>query len=131
MSKDLYDAHIKVGEQNIDNEVYEDTMLKGKLSYPAIKITTVSQISKHSYHAIKNSFDLKNGSHFLYVSVNGKLVCIGKIDLNIANIHRLENLLRRLKPVIAVKENEESDYREVKSSELVNTIELKLNSYYI
>lgn len=123
---EMYNAHIKVGEQNIDKTEYDEMILKGELKYPVIRVTTELQISKHSFNAIKNSFDLKNGTHYLYVYIGDKLICIGKVNLDISSIHRLKNLLRRLKPVIDISESVEDEFKEINVKDLVNTIELEI-----
>lgn len=126
LDKDLKNLHVKIGEQNIDSDSFDDILLKGKLKYPSIKFKIEGKVSVHSFNALKNCFSFKEGSHYFVLEAGGALRSIGKMDLNIDNIYRLESLFKRLNPEISVIENEGDDFKVISSKDLVDTIELKV-----
>lgn len=125
--KDMaYDSHIKLGLQHINNEYFGDIIMKGKLLYPAVVIKTETVPGKYTFYSIKNSINLKEGSHYIYFELDGSLKCIGKIDLNIENISRLENLMRRLKPTITYSDDVSNKFELLSSLDLVHTLEIDI-----
>ena len=122
-----YNKHIQVGLQNIDNNEFDDVLLKSKLLYPAIIIETEVVPGKYTGYSIYNSLNLKEGTHNLYIKLSDKrLNRLGKLELNIENIFRLENLLKRLKPVIRESMSEDEEFRAIEGKDLVYTIELDI-----
>lgn len=126
MGDNLKDLHVRIGEQNIDSESFDDILLRGNLKYPSIKFSIGGRFSIYSLNALRNCFNLKEGSHFFVIEVGGRLRNIGKLDLNIDNVYRLESLFKRLGPVIEVIEGPDEEFRKVTSKDLISTLELDI-----
>lgn len=116
--------HIKLGEQFIDQKEYGDLYLEDDNKYPVIKIVLKGKVTKSLINMMRNSLDYTKGEYYLALNVKGNNIYLGKIDLNIDNIYKLEGILERMDYSLILKENETSEYKSVCSKDLVGTIQL-------
>lgn len=120
----MEDRHVRIGEQNIDKNYFDEITLKGRFKLPALKISTEKAMTVHLMNALKNSIKLKEGTHHLYIEIGDKIRFIGKLDLNIDTVYKIENIFKRKGLTLGLLEEGDEDYRNIKYTDLIHTIRI-------
>ncbi len=117
-----YTEHLKLVEQVVERDIIGNIDKKTSITTPAIVIKTENKVKKRTIELIRNSLRVNDGSHHLYIDMEGKMGKIGSIDLNIDNIFILKNLLNRFE--VKFTEVTDSEKREIKYTDFIDTIKL-------
>ena len=75
------------------SEKFTDPFIREGIKYPGVVVRINSNIAAVTFNVLKNSVDLTQGDHMLYIELEGKLIKIGKIQLNIDNIFKIKRIL--------------------------------------
>lgn len=118
------DVHLRVAEQVLKNDDYENVFIKGSFKLPALIIQLDKPPVEYRVKRIKN-YIKKEGSHYFYIKM-GKMPCLGKVDFNIETINFLEQNFKEFGLSI-YEVIDDTNQHKVTTMDMIGTIQLNID----